>query len=76
MVSSGLKIHSSLIKTENYNASSDEGYFLEVDVQYPEKLLDLYNDLPFSPERKKIEKVEKLFAKEHNKREYVKHIIN
>ena len=23
---------------KNYNAESDEGYFLEVDVQYPEKL--------------------------------------
>ena len=28
------------------------GYFLEV--QYPEKLLELQNDLPFLPERIKI----------------------
>ena len=33
---------------------------LKVDVQYPEKLHDLHNDLPFLPERMKIEKVEKL----------------
>ena len=36
---------------------SDTGYFLEVDVQYPEKLHDLQNDFPFLPERMKIEKV-------------------
>ena len=30
---------------ENYNEDSDEGYFLEVDVHYFDKLHDLYNDL-------------------------------
>ena len=30
----------------------DEGYFLKVDVQYPEKLHELYNDLLFLPEKK------------------------
>ena len=39
---------------------SNEGYFFEVDVQYPENLHNLHNDLPFLPERMKIEKVEKL----------------
>ena len=33
---------------ENYNEDGDEVYFLEIDVQYPEILNDLYNDLPFS----------------------------
>ena len=47
------------ILSRNYHEESDEGYFLEVDVQYLEKLLELHNDIPFSPERKKIEKVEK-----------------
>ena len=32
--------------------------FNKVDVQYPEKLHERYNDLPFLPERMKIEKVE------------------
>ena len=32
---------------ENYNKNTDEGYFLEVNVQYPEKLHELHNDLPF-----------------------------
>ena len=45
---------------KKYNEESDEGYFLEVDVQYPEKLHELYNDLPFLPERMKIKKVKKL----------------
>ena len=39
---------------KNYNEESDEGYFLKVDVQYPEKLHELHNDLPFLPERKII----------------------
>ena len=43
---------------KNYNEESDEGYFLDVDVQYPEKLHELHNDLPFLPERMKIKKVE------------------
>ena len=33
---------------KNYNEESDEGYFLEVDVQYPGKLHQLYNDLSTS----------------------------
>ena len=41
---------------KNYNEESDKGYFLEVDVQYLETLHELYNDLPFLPERMKIEK--------------------
>ena len=32
---------------KNYNEESDEGYFLEVDVQYISKLQELHNDLPF-----------------------------
>ena len=31
---------------KNYNEESGEGYFLEVDVQYLEKLCELRNDLP------------------------------
>ena len=40
--------------TKSYNEESDVGFFLKVDVQYPEKLYDLHNDLPFLPERMKI----------------------
>ena len=61
---------------KNYNEESDEGYFLEVDVQYPEKLHELHNDLPFLLERMKIEKVEKLVTNLRDKTEYIIHIRN
>ena len=61
---------------KNYNEESDEGYFLKVDVQYLEKLHELYNDLPFLPGRMKIEKVEKLVPNLHDKTEFVIHIRN
>ena len=39
---------------KDYNEESDEGYFLEVDVQYLEKWHELENELLFLPERIKI----------------------
>ena len=45
---------------KNYNAESDEGYFVEVNVQYPENLLSLHNGLPFLLGRMQIEKVKNL----------------
>ena len=61
---------------KNYNKECNEGYFLEVDVQYLEQLYDLDNDLPFLPETMKMEKVEKLVASLHDKTEYIIHIRN
>ena len=61
---------------KNYNEESYKGYFSEVDVQYLERLHELHNDLPFLPERIKIEKVEKLKPNLHDKTEYVIHIRN
>ena len=61
---------------KNYNEESDEEYFLEVDFQYPEKLHELHNDLPFLPERMKIEKVEKLVTNLQDKAEQVIHVRN
>ena len=49
---------------------SDEGYFVEADVQYLDKLHELRNDSPFLPERIKIEKAEKVVANLHDKNEY------
>ena len=46
---------------KNNNEESDEGYFLEVDVICLEKLQELHNDLLFSPERIKTEKLENEF---------------
>ena len=41
--------------TNNYNVESNEKYFVEVNVQYPENVHKIYNDLPFLPKRIKIE---------------------
>ena len=59
---------------KNYNEESNEGYFLEIDVQYSEKLYELRNDLPFLAERMKLEKVGKLVANLHEKNGNVIHI--
>ena len=61
---------------KNYNEESNQGYFLEVDVKYVEKVHKLHNYLPFLPERTKTEKVEKLIANLYDKRGYVIHIAN
>ena len=61
---------------QNYNEESDEEYFLEVDVQYLQKLDKLQNNLPFLPERIKIEIVKKLVSSFHDKNEYAIHIRN
>ena len=59
---------------KKYNEESDDGYFLGVDVQYPERLHEFHIDLLFLTERMKIEKNEKLVANLHDKTEFVKHI--
>ena len=59
---------------KSYNENNDIGYFLEVDVEYPKKLFSLHKDLPFLPERRKLEKVKKLFFDKEDKEKYVIHI--
>ena len=44
---------------KNYDEDADEGYFLEVDVEYPKDLSNSHKDLPSLPERQKIEKSRK-----------------
>ena len=61
---------------KNYNRHSDEGYFLEVDVQYAENLHDIHNDLPLLHNRMEIEKAEKLVANLHDNKEYIIHVKN
>ena len=59
---------------KNYNKNSDIGYFLEVDIDYPKELLNLHKDLPLLPERKKVNKCEKLICSIEDKEKYVVHI--
>ena len=61
---------------KRFNKESDEGYFLEVDVHYPEKLHKLHNNLPFLPERMQIKKVEQLVTNLQYQTEYVIHKRN
>ena len=58
------------------NEQIDKGNFLEIDVKCLEKLLKIHNDLPFLPERMKIEKVENLVANLHHKTECIIHTTN
>ena len=53
---------------KSYNGGSDEIYITDIDVQYPENVRYLYNDLPFSSKRMKTEKVGKLVANLHDKK--------
>ena len=68
------QFHDDSIK--NYNQESDEEYFLEVDIQYLEKLHELQIDWPFLPEKMKIGKIKKLLANLRDKSEYVIHKRN
>ena len=53
---------------------SDKGYILEVDVDYPSKLHKLHSDMPFLPEKMKIDKTQKLVCNLRDKKKYVVHI--
>ena len=65
------KFNERLIKS--YNENSDIGYFLEVDVEYPKKLFGSHKELPFLPDRKKLEKVEKLICSIEDKEKCYSH---
>ena len=66
------KIDKDFIK--NYDEDGDIGYFIEVDVKYPKNLVYLHSDLPFLPERIKINKCSKLICGLHDKNKYVVHM--
>ena len=53
---------------KSYNKNSDEGYILEVGVDYPSKLHKLHSDMPFLPERMIIDKTKKLVCNLHDKK--------
>ena len=47
------------IKIIRNDEDRNTGYFLEVDVEYSKKLSNRHRDLPFLPDREKVEKIEK-----------------
>ena len=51
--------------------NSAKGYIFEVDVDYPSKLYKLHSDMPFLPERMKIDKTQKLVCNLRDKKKYV-----
>ena len=59
---------------KKYDEDGDKGYILEVDVEYPKNLHDLHSDLPFLPERMKINKCSKLVCNLYDNNNYVVHI--
>ena len=59
---------------KNYDENCDKGYILEVDVEYPKNLHTLHSDLPFFPERMKINKCIKLAYTVQDKENYAIHI--
>ena len=67
-----LKFNESFIK--NYDENNDKGYILEVDIEYPKNLHKQHSDLPFLPERMKINKCNKLVCTVQDKENYVIHI--
>ena len=67
-----LRFNENFIK--NSDEDSDKRYICEVDVEHPKNLHDLHNDLPFLPERLKINKCKKLVCTLYRKEKYFLHI--
>ena len=59
-----------------YHEDSNKGYIFEVDVEYSKKMFNLHINLPFLPERRKIERCNKVVCTTQNKMlcTYVVHI--
>ena len=57
-----------------YDENSNKGYFVEVNVEYLKKLFNLHKYFPFLPQRKKINKCEKLVCSIEDKKKYVVYI--
>ena len=59
---------------KKYDEDSNTRYFLEVDIDYPKELFNVYKHLPFLPESKKVNKVKKIICSMENRENYVIHI--
>ena len=56
---------------KNYDENGNIGYFFEVDIDYPKELFNFHKDLPFLPESKNGNSVEKLICDIEDKKKYV-----
>ena len=59
---------------KSYDDNDDYGAILKVDIKYLKELLNKHKDLPFLPERRKINKTNKLTTCIEDKEKYVVHI--
>ena len=67
------KIDENFVK--DYNKNDHKSYILDVDIDYPSKLLqNLHSDLPFLPERMVINNTKKLVCNLNDKKNYIVHI--
>ena len=64
------------LNIENVSDTSNKGYILEVDLEYPKTLHHYHNDLPLAPEHLKVDKVLKLIPNLNDKEKYIIHIRN
>ena len=53
---------------KKYDENSNQGHLLDVTINYPKTLHNLHNDLPFLPERMKIDKCDKLVCNLYDKK--------
>ena len=57
---------------KNYDDDSNVGYFIEADIEHPKELHTLHSDLPFLPERMKVNKCKNLVCNLYDKKVYVR----
>ena len=51
----------------------DAGYFIKANIEYPKEFHNKHSDLPFLPERMKVNKCKKLVCNLYDKKDYVDH---
>ena len=66
------KIDEDFVK--DYDKNNNEGYILDVDIDYPSKLQNLHSDLPFLLQRMIINNTKKLVCNLNDKKNYIVHI--
>ena len=59
---------------KNHDEKSDIAYLFYVDIAYPKELYELHKDLPFIPDRIKLNKANKFVSNVYDKNNYVIHI--